>query len=290
MNWPREPIITNKARENRFRPLASAQDPSVRPTYTERFVLDVPPRVISNEESLPFQTAQRFDPDTPPTNIVQILQLALPVPMPVGVVLGAYDIQDDRFRHPARFDAESDTGGAEPEGRYIIEWGTGEARNHAFTDLAPGSLQIPAAQFVNISAHLYAGQTIAGASAYPGALLGNASAYYSSMLRRQDADASTVTRIQPFAREATGHVGVSGPASNNYAALQGVFELSRVLLVHAEYLIPAPIRANGYTRPQPFVSVPLPGAVDRCNYAIENVSSPDGPVTATATFIQTIRC
>lgn len=269
--------------------MASAEDPRVVPSYFERFLLDAPPRVFSNEATLTFQTAQRFDPATPPNDLVQVLQLALPVAMPVGVVLGAYDVQDDQFRFPARFAAENDGGGADPEGRYIVRWGVGEARNHVFTDLAPGSLQIPAAQFVEVLAHLYAGQAIAGATAYPGAELGAANATYTSNLRRIDADATAVVRIQPFCRESSGHFATNGPAANTFAACQAVFEMSSVLIQHATYLIPAPIRANVTTRPQPFVSVPTPSGADRCNFAIENVTSPDGPVTANASYIQTIR-
>lgn len=281
-------IITNKPRENRFRPLASAQDPRVRPTYAEQFVRDAPPKVISNEVLVPLQS-NTFDP-LAPADIVQVLQLALPVPMPVGVILGAYLNQDDRFRQPSRMNAENDTPGSVFEaGRYIIEWGLGEARNYIFTDLAPGSIQIPACQFVNVSAHSRGQAIIAGVTAMPGFSIGTPSATYTTIMERVSVDGSFFGMLQPYCREVSAGFSAESAAGDDFPQAQLRVTLLNAFFDLNMYLIPAPIRPNGPTIPQPLEHVAVPGSADRFLLEMEDIFATGGSnCLARASFEQII--
>jgi len=187
-------VVTNRVGSaNHFRPLPSAaQGDASRLSYPQSFAGRVPGKVLANEVVLAVQ-ALPLDPTLfvpqiytlQSSRLQEVLNLTLPVPMPVALVLGAYanypafGLDVPALRGPIRFPgfALTRTGfpQTEPAGVFVIEWGAGEARNYTVVDLAPCSLQLPVAQGVKVSAYYFHAPAfgadapvVATASAYPG--------------------------------------------------------------------------------------------------------------------------
>lgn len=278
----------------KFVPLGSGPQAAAlaKSDLTEQFVRGVPPGVLSNELLLTIAPAE-FDQTS--VGVQQILQLTLPIPMPVAVTLGPYIAQSGqeaaRFRTAITFPAEARQGnGPTPApapsspfmGRYIIEWGLGSARNYAYTDLAPGSLQIPVTSFVRISAHFFQNfftgigplPVVAGASVYPGYVLSNADAAYTAILQFLSGEASgfldTTVFPVPFSRSfaagiSEGSFFLHNPVPDARAVLS-LFQLSGISF--GQWVLTAPDIGGGpdavviptaQTLPHQLAETPTPG-------------------------------
>lgn len=133
---------------NGFSPLSSGPRGRVAPSFMQEFLMHTSPKVFANHitvesTGLPFAEVLALR---------QVLQVTLPCPLPVCVVLEAQGAGGGRFERVSALPAEAvEFGELAPEagaGRFIVEWGSGEARGHLFTDLACGSLALPSAIYV----------------------------------------------------------------------------------------------------------------------------------------------
>jgi hypothetical protein len=226
MSRPVTRIISNRADQRGFRPVSSAKSSldvgNARMPWTQAWLRAMQPEVVANETPL-IVSPELWTFAAPPQNPQQVIAVKLPAPMPVAVTLGAYFDITPRFRRPTRFSAQiSQQGFVSPAGGnpgvYIVEWGVGKSRQYIVCDLAPGSIQIPVAQFVNVSALVgfdgTAGQPvgtpvgIASAQIYPGATNENARCQYTATVASLNTAVSNFisVTVPPYSRDLTGQV------------------------------------------------------------------------------------
>jgi hypothetical protein len=240
MGIPESSPAQNRAGE-RFSPLPSAERAIAdRFDAVELFASRVPPGVLANEvpvfaKPVPWPAGFGVFSDPIPNDLTQVIQLTLQVPQPIALVLGAWLPVPDRWRPATRIGAVNriTTGGTVlPAGRFIVEWGTGSARNFVFLDLAPGSLQIPVAQFVRVYAYVFSPAPVpvlpflvAAASAYPGRQHPSPSATYTASVVQRAAspavDTSIFDFLPPYCRTLTHSVAqtVSPPTAHSAVRL-----------------------------------------------------------------------
>jgi len=233
MTRPITRIITNRWNEKGFRPLSSGRAnvnlPGAPMPWVQDWLRSLQPEVLANEARL-IVSPEVWTFAVPPQNPQQVVAVKLPAPMPVAVTLGAWFDITPRFRRPTRFSAQiSQQGFVAPAGGnagvFIIEWGVGKSRQYIVCDLAPGSVQIPVAQFVNVSALVstdgVAGDPVgtlvgvASAQLYPGATNENARCQYTATVSSNNTAVSNFVSVTvpPYSRDLTAQVSGSPIAS-----------------------------------------------------------------------------
>ncbi len=284
--------VVNKVGRDQFKPLASAKrQPLKRANYVEWFAAKAAPSVLSRQEPVIGDVAP-FDP-LAPSGMIEILQISLPSPMPIGLTLGCYEPTGDRFAEAVRFSAEFVNDVNLPSrGRFIIEWGLGKARNYCFTDLGPGVLQIPVSESLKVFAHVYGdnpgglgpGDTfcIAGASAYPGEVVDTQDATFTA-INNVSAGLpiqSQIWRVPPFARAFSagtfGDANTPGQRADIYMNDGSGFLLATWQLQPA-FQFPS-VAATPTTSVQPYqlANVILPGGATTLSTTVYGVSANGG--------------
>lgn len=307
---------------NGFMPLSSGPRLQARPSYLQEFLQRTSPRLYGatkelNPAGVPFS-------DRAP--LTQLLQVTLPCPAPVAVMLHAQGNRRRRFEPPIATSAEVLRFGLQGEGRrggrFIVEWGVGEAHAHVFTDLTPGSLQIPSAIFVAVFAFLEAGDSaVVSASVMPDAVLSEARASYTSNVVTAFSTDIQLQR-QAFARSFSVDFAINGNPSTLANVVDDVLdelspEVSEVVdlapeirldvlgnnenTTLARWTVPDTAQVNLESTPVPVSGVPLAGNLD--NFTLRIGGLPNTPpvlrsrigedplpaVFGAASFVQTIR-
>lgn len=274
----------------RYRPLTSGPPPEVPPEYMQAFLQSIQPVVVSNEETLSVSSADPFESGSP---MVEVLQVTLPVMAPVTLVLEPRPTQQ-QFSLIEGLPAE--VTGAFGEfgvfaGRYVITYGSGQRGGYFFTDLAPGTIQIPATQFVRVQAFAQgAGSLFVGASVMPAGILSGSSATFTRVVRTavDVVVAPDVPRV-PFAREISANFCVLSTADNDYPLAElDVQGLRGGLVPVARWRMPAPLVPNPQTMPQFLHNEPIAGPITAFQVGISGLAGVAG-VQATACVIQTVR-
>lgn len=251
-----------------FAPLPSGFDyGGVRQSFAEAFARSVPSRVLANEVPVPLAPVP-FTSATP-SDLVEVLQLSLPIPMPVALVVNGWPPSAARFRDPPRFAASANF----PfEARCVIEWGLSTARQYAYVDLAPGSIQIPVTQSLKVYAHIWgpfgAPGTVlmhASAAAYPGEQHPSPDATFTQALTATGpADALSTFPVPPFARAWDAGLGTTLLGSTARLAV-ALFDNTPAVVggrvIHAPQLVTGAFVPVPYISPNEVIGAPLPGHV-----------------------------
>lgn len=241
--------------------LSSGLSDVVRQSYVENFVSSVQPSVLANEIGVP--NAPAHFSVSRPGELTRVLSLSLPIPMPVALVLNGWSVLKDRFRQAARLPAERTKSAGIVDvvetGRFIVEWGSGAAKNYLFTDFAPGSIQIPVTTSLNVYVHSRRDGAADGAiinfaqaQAYPGATHPRPHAVYTAQAVQMGGDpdlATPTTALPPYVRS----VDASVFTGESPASARANFELVGSLGIAAIWVLNAPNRAAGAFVPTPFV-------------------------------------
>ena len=297
----RGPIITNRFGQPGFDPLSSgaAKASEQKQPWVNRWLRSLQPEILSNETQL-IVSAEVWSFATPPQNFQPVAQIKLPAPMPVAITLGAWFNATPRIRRPVRFSAELSqqgfAGNGGNPGIFLIEWGVGKSRQYIVTDLAPGSVQIPVAQFVVVSALVstVAGSTLAaGALAgrasvqiYPGATVPNAKAQYTAVISSLDLGASNFIAgvIPPYGRHVSGQVSGLPLVTPLVAELNltegGIVSASWNMFAADRSIPPAPTALTAF---QVLREHPLTGGVSGYNLRLRNPIDP-GTAQAAVSF------
>lgn len=90
--------------------------------------------------------------------LTPLIRVTTPRPEPIHITFNAYAIETVgriRFDYQRRFNAQCRDGTVGQwlryeQGRFVIEWGAGKAKNFAMIDAAPGSFQIPIANWAQV--------------------------------------------------------------------------------------------------------------------------------------------
>jgi hypothetical protein len=247
------------------------------------------PVVMANEATLSVTSAAPFTPSSP---TVQVLQCTLPVPQPLTVILEPRTTEQ-QYSPIEALPAEAT--GAFGEfalfaGRYIVTWGMGQKGGFLFTDLAPGSIQLPATNYVSVRAFAQgAGSVLVGAAIMPGGVLPDGSTTYTRTIRTAvDVLVPGIPRV-PFARELSAQFCVISTADNDYPSAELDVQAMRGGLVPTgRWRMPAPLVPNPQTMPQFLRYEPIAGSVTEFDVAISGIAGVAG-VQATANVIQTVR-
>lgn len=190
-----------------------------------------------------------------------IVRLTTPRPEPIHISFNSYFIEtvgrirfDYQRRHNAQCrDATAGQWLRYEQGRFIIEWGAGKARNFAILDMAPGSFQIPIASWA---------QLWGWSAYYPVRCQGYAQVGYSLPAKAyatyaytNNAVGSAVMNIVPWARKITPNF------YDTVAAGQGRVRVSSANgIILQEYLVRSPHIPNDQALPVATpVDVPIVG-------------------------------
>jgi hypothetical protein len=97
-----------------------------------------------------------------PGPLVEVLRLTLPRPEPVTLYFHPFGWDpafgsNNRFRvsYPNHAEEQVNNVLSTNTGRIFIEWGVGSGKDWTYVDAAPGSLHIPSASFIVVSAYAY---------------------------------------------------------------------------------------------------------------------------------------
>ena len=294
---------------DRFVPLSSGPALSAPRTLMESFLENAPPEVSANSRVIPGNTGT-FDEDSATARRQEILRVTYPVPCPVAITLQPWrdtsTLQTPTFFPGSATDFPAPgefTTGVDQEGRYIIEWGVGKARSNLFADFAPGSIQLPIAQYVTISAVVFnleaTEEQMGGAIVSPGAILSSPSATFTSSFF-QTADGTQQVERVPFSSLASFYLANDSADDDDYGTSQLAVNGLRVVPASAggaggeetirvaRWMVPAAIQPNPGATPTGYPA-PIPGNVDRFELVFSNVVAPSGTTYAVGTVVQHIR-
>lgn len=203
-----------------FRPLPSAKRRKALPVIDEmhRWMADVPGETYANEVNVVGTGAWVDVRTAPPAPLTEVLRFTIPRPAPVTLIFHSWFPEDDRFRRAMRLNAEVQT--TNPVfnlswGRLFIEWGVGQARNWTYVDLASGSLQIPNASWVIVSAWTHSQNCTLAATAQIGYSHSNLDTTWTASIFTDVVGNFQVT-LPPYSRELSGYLAANGlPAAAN---------------------------------------------------------------------------
>lgn len=271
---PKSPrIITNKIRDNLWRPLSSAIRGAFNPTYLEHWTSNVPPKVIGKFRRIDGHAGTVYL----GSEWAPIADVSFPYAMPAAVLLSSWRLRDTgppkgRLPDKDRRAMRVYIGGAVPappawQGAFLIEWGLGEARFYAFVDMAEQKLNLPIASSVRISAQIPSlldfpanlpDPAFVNATITPGHLHPNPWAVVTHQHFSIADDGYNFT-TEMHAKELSFHIYATNVSA--YANLQ-IYSQGNTGVVQrrmAEYLIQPPIFGNPQTRPYGLERVPMPG-------------------------------
>lgn len=262
----KEPLLhTPLGQEQPFRPLGSARKPEG-PTVIDdrrRFVENLPGETYANEVLVNPSGAWPNVFVQPPAPLVECIRLTLPRPEPLIVSIHPWQNTNDRFRRAARLAAEIQVEGVvipDPiteQGRVIIEWGSGKARNYTWVDAAPGSLQIPLASQVRISAWTFNAPIRLACTVQVGYATGPLNCTWTGFAASAALDSIPFGFNFPhYAREFTGFM--QGFSLNDRVDVSLIDE---VLFPRNIMQMRPPITPNPTDRPKDLTSVPIPGPI-----------------------------
>lgn len=287
---PKEPLLVMPFGQGpKFKPLPSAARKRALTTITElrRWFINLPGETYANEILVQPTGAWPAVNLAPPAPLAEVLRFTLPTPEPVSLVLHAWVDEDtalvgDRFRRQLRMIAELEHVGLaaleQLNGRFIVEWGVGKARNWTYCDLAPGSLQIPNANWVSVSAWTRTLPARVAATAQVGTVHAPADCTWSFLLA--DTNPNLSGRFPPpYARNLTGYFAAQGLAG------EGKVILSDFLNNFMEWLMRSAVTPNPVVIPYAPVSVPIAGSVFFIGNQIVNA----GTAAAFCTSVVTVR-
>jgi len=202
------PIITNKIGQY-FRQLPSARRTKAIETILDmhRFMAMTPGENYANEVTVlpsgPWVNILL----SPPAPLQEVVRITAPRPTQMTVTLGGYNVsQNRRFRGQLRLVAvlNSTDANADNEGRYFIEWGVGKSRNYMWLDLSPGTIHIPNAEWLAVSAWTRAQTVQASANVQLGGFHGVADATWTIIDKNITGGVQAIsTGLPPFARNWT---------------------------------------------------------------------------------------
>lgn len=259
------PVTFRLGQGPKFKPLPSARRRRAFTAISDlrEWVANLPGETFGNEILVPATGAWPNVFLQPPRPLTEVLRLTLPRPEPLTLTIHPWSTNAERFRRATRRMAHvnSNVGGPfdplDDEGRVFIEWGTGRSRNWTYVDAGPGSLQIPMASHLRVSAWCRTVPFIIAASAEPGYSHGGMDCTWTAHLAWVGALANWPTIPPHFAREITGYI-YSTTELNAVGQIElGGANLSRLQLWEMR---PA-ITPNPPPIPYPPVKVPLSGGV-----------------------------
>lgn len=186
----------------------------------------------------------------------EVLRCTLKRPEPVTVYFHPWLDTSDRFRQSIKFFAHASSAVSALEqlqGRVFIEWGVGSARNYTYCDLAPGSLHIPACQWIAVSGWIHSSVNVRlAASMQIGYPHSESNCNWTAILESNAVMAGYTVQAPNFARELTGFMYSTDPLAETSIAFQ------QFLALPAQYWLLRPaITPNPQTIPYPPVKVPI---------------------------------
>ena len=280
-----------------FVPLSSAPSLQAQPSLMEEFLMRAAPRVYANQ----VKVDQSGKPFTDTSRLIPVLRVTFPVPCPAAVLLHAKVADSSRFARRSSLSAEvinkGPAMGSEGAGRFVVEWGSGEARGYLFTDLADGSVQLPSTIEVSVYAYVESGGSHhASAVVMPCVALPDPHATFTSDVITTGEDEFGIAR-QPFARAMTATFAATGSGDANVPVQLDVLT-RRVDSVVGHWVLPDPSEMAVVSAPGPLVELPLGGGVDNFRMAFSGLPSPPdggdddprvGALLGVGSLVQTIK-
>lgn len=283
---------------NGFVPMSSGPALQAQPRLMEEFLMRTSPRVFANQVKVD-PTGKGF---TDNARLTQVLRVTFPVASPVALLLQGTVADSARFPRPSALSAVTINKGnpmapLEGVGRFVVEWGSGEARGYLFTDFADGSLQLPSAIEVSVFAYVESGVSqYASAVAMPDAVLANPRATFTT-----DVVATSEVEValdrRPFSRALTASFAATGVRDASVPIQLDVYARRKDSVV-GHWAIPDPANVGMVAAPGPLVGVPFGGGVDHFRARFSGLpSAPDddddnpdvGALVGAASLVETIQ-
>lgn len=290
---PIERILTMPLRQApRFKPLPSARRLKVLTVQTEsrRWMANAPGENYAREVTVLATGAWPNIQLAPPADLTEVLRVTLEKPDPVTLYFHPWVYEEDaalnqiftRFRNSQRLYAHVQSAAFPAmnvlEGRIIIEFGVGKARNWTYLDVAPGALQIPNCNWLAVYGWSNVTNYVLACTAQVGYSHAPLDCTWSQIIVENVGGVAIVNRPPHYAREVTGYFYGGGLAA------QGNLILQDALLTPFQYfLMRSAVTPNPPVIPYAPVNVPLAGGVAAINSGILNPGAPAALCTCTAT-------
>lgn len=262
-----------------FRPFASNARPKARSILVtddrRKFYDDLPGLVRGNEIVITPTGAWPTMASGAPA-LQEALRLTLNRPEPVTLYFHPWVDSTDRFRQSIKLwaHASSSVAPIEPlQGRIIVEFGVGQARNWAYCDMAAGSLHIPACQWVTVYGWTHTGTIRLAVSAQIGYSNSQSDCFWSAVCTENAAAGTYTVEAPQFARELTGYFYSTDVLAEATIDFKQAFAPSSQV-----WLMRPPITPNPQSLPYPPVDVPI-----SVGYLITLTIVTPGPTLANAT-------
>lgn len=193
--------------------------------------------------------------NTAAPQLQEALRLTLPRPEPVTLYFHPWANTDDRFRQSVKLFAHASSLVSlieQLQGRIIIEFGVGQARNWAYCDFAPGSLHIPACSWATVYGWTHASTVRLAVSAQLGYTHSKADCMWTAIFAGNVALGGYTVEAPHFARELTGYF-----YSTDVLAEASVGFQQLIAPPAQQWLLRPPITPNPQAIPYAPVKVPI---------------------------------
>lgn len=289
---PRRVIINRPGPSQDFRPLPTARRvEDFARSWGESIVQFAPPKTLSEEVRV-LNVAAIVSPAQVIADTIPIVQLQLPIAMPVAIQLGAWEDDASVARLPLRLPAfASSTSGAFATAFFFVQWGQGKARNYTATDLAPGSLQIPSAQWVSVGVFAFdsaqapgTGLARATAALWPGEVAERPDATNTAVVEAINSNPVFIAGTTSYARDLTAYFASTATGAGPTPGLKITARDASTAAI-GQWFMQTATPGNPGTIPSALTSVPIGGNVNSYTAAF----STNGVETSRATLVQTIR-
>lgn len=212
-----------------FRPFSSSarsgKSPMIVKDDRRKFYESLPGIVQGNEVLInPTGAWPVMNQNAPP--LQEALRLTIKRPEPITLYFHPWANTEDRFRQSVKLWAHASSSVAlieQLQGRIIIEFGVGQARNWAYCDMAPGSLHIPACQWVTVYGWTHTSIVRLAVSAQVGYPHSHSDCIWSAVMTENAALAGYSVEAPHFARELTGYFYSSDVLAEASIAFQQLF-------------------------------------------------------------------
>lgn len=278
----------------RFKPLSSAKRKRVVSVDQEirRWMANAPGETYANEVTVRASGPWANINLAPPApGLTEVLRLTLPKPEPVTITFHPWVYEEDvgpppvqiftRFRRALRLYAHVQSAAfpaqSALEGRIVLEFGAGKARNWTYLDAAPGALQIPNCTWLSVSGWSNLSDFVLAATAQVGISHAPLDATWSQILLENVGGVAQINAPPHYAREVTGYFYGAGLAAQGYLVLQDA-----LLTPFQYFLMRSAVTPNPGVIPYSPVRVPLAGGVAAITTGIINPGAPAGLCTCTA--------
>jgi hypothetical protein len=291
---PKKPLLTMPlGQARRFEPLPSAKRKRVLTVESESrlWMANAPGENYAREVTVQATGAWANIQLPPPApGLTEVLRVTLEKPDPVTIFFHPWIYEEDaalnqiftRFRFAQRLYAHVQSA-AYPamnalEGRIILEFGVGKARNWTYLDVAPGALQIPNCNWLAVYGWSNVTNFVLAATAQVGYSHAPLDCTWSQIIVENVGGVAIVNRPPHYAREVTGYFYGGGLAAEGNLALQDA-----LLTPFQYFLMRSAVTPNPPVIPYAPVNIPLAGGVAAINSGIVNPGVIPALCTCTAT-------